>query len=74
MINRLDLNELLEAIIERAGLLIGVPNGFIYLLEPGETELKKKVDIGIHRKHVDFQIKPGEGIVGGVFRPANLSW
>jgi len=64
MINRLDLNELLEAIIDRAASLIGVPNGYIYLLEPEETELVMKVGVGVHKDHVGFRMKPGEGITG----------
>ncbi len=68
MINRLDLNKLLETIIDRAASLIGAPNGYIYLLEPGEAELKKKVGIGIHRNHGGVLIKLGEGIVGRVLQ------
>ena len=43
------MNELLEAIIERAALLAGTENGFIYLLDPGETEMKMRVGIGAYK-------------------------
>ncbi|MBW1913022.1 MAG: PAS domain S-box protein [Deltaproteobacteria bacterium] len=54
LINRLDMNELLEAIIERAALLAGTENGFIYLLDPGETEIKMRVGIGIYADLVGY--------------------
>ncbi len=37
LIDRLDKEELLEVILYRAARLSGTENGYIYLLEPGET-------------------------------------
>jgi signal transduction histidine kinase/CheY-like chemotaxis protein/HPt (histidine-containing phosphotransfer) domain-containing protein len=34
LISRLDLNDLLTALVSRAGQLMGTPHGFIYLVEP----------------------------------------
>jgi signal transduction histidine kinase/CheY-like chemotaxis protein/HPt (histidine-containing phosphotransfer) domain-containing protein len=34
LISRLDLNDLLTALVARAGPLVGTPHGFVYLVEP----------------------------------------
>lgn len=47
LIGRLDLNELLQAIVTRAGQLLGTSHGFMFLLEPGEEEIEQRVGVGI---------------------------
>jgi signal transduction histidine kinase/DNA-binding response OmpR family regulator/HPt (histidine-containing phosphotransfer) domain-containing protein/PAS domain-containing protein len=68
LISRLDLNELLQAIVTRAGQLLGTPHGFIFLLEPGEKEIEQKVGVGIFAEAIGFRLKPGEGLSGQVWQ------
>lgn len=68
LINRLELRDLLEAIITRAGALVGTPHGSIHLVEPGETRMVRKVGIGICSSLVGQSLKPGEGLSGKVWQ------
>ena len=66
LIERLDLQELLEAIAERAGDLVGAGNGFLYLLEPDGRELRMRAGTGLFRELVGFRLRLGEGLSGRV--------
>jgi PAS domain-containing protein len=59
LISRLDLNELLQTIVTRAGQLLGTPHGFMYLLEPGAEEIEQKVGLGIFTSGIGYRLKPG---------------
>jgi nitrate/nitrite-specific signal transduction histidine kinase len=49
LIDHLDKEELLEAILYRAARLNGTENGYIYLLEPGDTEMQMRVVMGFFK-------------------------
>jgi signal transduction histidine kinase/DNA-binding response OmpR family regulator/HPt (histidine-containing phosphotransfer) domain-containing protein/PAS domain-containing protein len=68
LISRLDLNELLQAIVTRAGQLLGTPHGFMFLLEPGEEEIAQKVGLGIFTDGIGYRLKRGEGVSGRVWQ------
>jgi signal transduction histidine kinase/DNA-binding response OmpR family regulator/HPt (histidine-containing phosphotransfer) domain-containing protein/PAS domain-containing protein len=68
LISRLDLNELLQAIVTRAGQLLGTPHGFMFLLEPGEEEMAQKVGLGIFTDGIGYRLKRGEGVSGRVWQ------
>jgi PAS domain S-box-containing protein len=68
LINRLELTDLLEAIITRAGALVGTSHGSIYLVEPGEAQMVRKVGIGICSGLIGHSLKPGEGLSGKVWQ------
>jgi signal transduction histidine kinase/CheY-like chemotaxis protein/HPt (histidine-containing phosphotransfer) domain-containing protein len=68
LISRLDLGELLEAIVSRAGQLMGTENGFVFLLEPGEDEIEQKVGVGIFAGLVGKRLKRGQGVSGQVWQ------
>ncbi len=79
LMSRLDLNDLLEALIGRAGQLLGAPHGYIYLVEPAlqpsapfETErkyvLERKVGVGVFSQFIGLRLKPGEGLAGKVWQ------
>jgi|GEM_PF-3480978 len=68
LISHLDLNELLEDIMTRAGQLLGTEHSYIYLVEPGESEIQRKVGSGIYRQSIGFRMKPGEGVAGKVWQ------
>ena len=68
LIDRLDKEELLEAILLRAARLSGTEDGYIYLLEPGDSEMQIQVGMGFFRSHLGLRVKPGEGIGGKVWQ------
>jgi signal transduction histidine kinase/DNA-binding response OmpR family regulator/HPt (histidine-containing phosphotransfer) domain-containing protein/PAS domain-containing protein len=68
LISRLDLNELLQALITRAGQLLGTPHGFIFLLQPGEGEIEQEIGVGLFASAVGYRLKPGEGVSGLVWQ------
>jgi signal transduction histidine kinase/CheY-like chemotaxis protein/HPt (histidine-containing phosphotransfer) domain-containing protein/PAS domain-containing protein len=67
LVSRLDLNELLQAIVTRAGQLVGTPNGFIFLHEPGEDEIEQKVGVGTLDATIGVRLKRGEGLSGRIW-------
>ena len=68
LISRLDVTDLLETLITRAGQLLNAPHGFILLLEPGQTEMACKVGVGVLSRTVGTRRKPGEGLTGRVWQ------
>jgi signal transduction histidine kinase/DNA-binding response OmpR family regulator/PAS domain-containing protein len=68
LISRLDRNELLQALVTRAGQLLGTPHGFIFLLEAGEGEIEQEIGVGIFASAVGYRLKPGEGVSGLVWQ------
>jgi GAF domain-containing protein len=64
LISRLDLGELLQDIVTRAGQLLDTPHGFMFLLEPGEDEFEQKVGVGIFAETIGVRLKRGEGASG----------
>ena len=67
LISRLDLNDLLEALIARAGHLLGTPHGYIYLADGNQETLERRVGVGVFSKSVGYPLKPGEGVAGRVW-------
>jgi PAS domain S-box-containing protein len=67
LINRLDLKELLEVIVSRACALVGMPGGYVYLLEPGGNEMSVKVGVGVSRDFVGARISKGQGVAGTIW-------
>ena len=68
LMGRLDVTELLETLITRAGQLLNAPHGFIYLLEPGESELECRVGVGALSQSVGSRRRPGEGLAGKIWQ------
>jgi NtrC-family two-component system sensor histidine kinase KinB len=67
LMNRLELTAVLENILARATQLLGTPHGYIYLAEPGRTEIENKVGSGIFALP-GRPFKPGEGLTGQVWQ------
>jgi signal transduction histidine kinase/DNA-binding response OmpR family regulator/HPt (histidine-containing phosphotransfer) domain-containing protein len=67
LIERLDVNSLLEAIVARAGALLGTEHGYLYLLEPNGLELALRVAVGVFAPNIGFTIRRGEGVAGRVW-------
>ena len=68
LISRLDVKDLLQTLITRAGQLLNAPHGFILLLESGQTEMECKVGVGALSRAVGDRRKPGEGVPGRVWQ------
>ncbi len=68
LIDHLDKEELLEAILQRAAMLTGTEHGFIYLLEPGDSEMQMRVGMGFFKNQLGRRVKPGEGMGGKVWQ------
>ncbi|HEX9015098.1 MAG TPA: response regulator [Chloroflexota bacterium] len=67
LLGRLDINELLQAIISRAGQLLGTNHGFVAcLVDPGE-EMSQEVGVGVFAGTVGARIRRGEGVAGQVW-------
>lgn len=66
LISRLDLHELLQAIVSRAAQLLRTAHGFVFLCDDRREELEQKVGIGAFLQTVGSRIKRGEGISGYV--------
>ncbi len=68
LVSRLDLQDLLETLVTRAGQLLNTPHGFVYVLEPGASAVKCQVGTGILSATVGLRMKPGEGLAGKVWQ------
>jgi PAS domain S-box-containing protein len=68
LISRLDLNELLQTLVTRAGQLLSAPYGFVYLLEPGSIAMELKVAVGLSERQIGEQHRLGDGLVGRVWQ------
>ncbi len=68
LLNRLDLQDLLAAIVARAGSLLGTDSGYIYVVAPDGEHLEVKVGTGVYRDWIGFRMLPGEGLAGRVWQ------
>jgi PAS domain S-box-containing protein len=68
LIDHLDEEELLEAILQRAAMLTGTRHGYIYLLEPGDNEMQMRVGMGFFKAQLGLRVKSGEGMGGKVWQ------
>ncbi len=68
LIDRLDQEELLEAVLQRAALLTDTVHGYIYLLEPDAGAMQMRVGMGFFKSQIGLRVFPGEGLGGKVWR------
>lgn len=68
LFERLNLTELLQAIVERAGALVGTENGFVFFAEPGESEIEMRVGSGLYDDLVGTRAQRGVGLAGSVWQ------
>ena len=67
LIKRLEVTDLLEAIVTRAGELVGTPDGNIYLVNRDLDELESKIAIGAAASLGRTRLKRGQGLAGRVW-------
>ncbi len=72
LINRLDVEDLLEVIVSRACRLLKAQHGFLYLLEDspadGGTIMRLRIGIGLFKGHIGLPVKRGEGLSGEIWQ------
>ncbi len=68
LMRRLDLSDLLQAIVSRAAALVETPDGFVYMHRPETGMLELEVGVGLYRDEVGYLLKPGEGLAGKVWQ------
>jgi diguanylate cyclase (GGDEF)-like protein len=61
-------DELLDSILVRATRLLGVPDGYVYLIEPGDSHLTVRAGIGMMTSFIGFRLPLDSGIGGQVLR------
>jgi diguanylate cyclase (GGDEF)-like protein len=68
LIERLDVGELLEAIVDRAAGLVGTTHGFLYVAGADEATLELRVGTGVFEPWVGNHLGMGNGLAGRVWQ------
>lgn len=68
LLNRLDLTDLLESILEHACQMLGIYDGIFYLGTPESDTLEQAAAIGFPKELPQRSLKIGEGLVGRVWQ------
>lgn len=67
IISRLDLDELLQAIVTRAGEMLDAPHGYVYLADEAEAAIRRRIGVGVYGETVGYELQPGQGVAGKVW-------
>ena len=70
LINRQNVNDVLEAILKHAAQLAETPDGYIYLLQPERNAMEMKIGIGMYESSRIQNLHKGMGFGGEVWRTA----
>jgi len=68
LLDKIDTEELLETIIERAAALTGTDHGYIYLLDPEAHEMEMRVGKGLFAGQLGLRVVKGQGMGGTVWQ------
>jgi len=68
LLDKIDTEELLETIIERAAALTGTAHGYIYLLDHDRQFMEMRVGKGFFSKQLGRSVRIGEGMGGSVWQ------
>jgi diguanylate cyclase (GGDEF)-like protein len=68
LINRLDIDDLLESIVKQAGRLVGAQHGHLYLVDKEHGEIEVKVACGDASPFLGHRLEEGEGLAGRVWQ------
>ena len=68
LIDHLDKEELLEAVLHRAAHLTRTEHGYIYLLEPDAAAMQMRVGKGFFKHQLGLRVRRGEGVGGRVWQ------
>ncbi len=67
VMNRLEVQDVLETIVVRAGALVGTEHGYLYSDDDGSGTSRIKVGVGVFRSYVGCSLQPGVGVDGMVW-------
>ena len=67
LIERLDLGELLETIVDRAGALVGTPHGYLYVAGADDSTLELRAGTGVFESWVGTPLTKGKALAGRVW-------
>jgi len=65
---RLELRDLLKALVAGAAALVGTSDGYVDLYDSKTQELEVRVGLGYFAKDVGYRLKTGEGLAGRVWK------
>ena len=71
LVGRLDLNDLLQTILARAGALVDTKNGYVFLLDPETNEMVLRVGVGEYENFVGTHAAARLALTGKLWNPAN---
>ena len=66
LLERLELDRVLTAIVESASRIADTPDAYLYLREGDEPPLRMRVGLGEFARHTGRQLEPGQGASGEV--------
>jgi PAS domain S-box-containing protein len=72
LMKRLELADLLQAIVTRAAQLLDTAHGYVSLVEPDQAGVTIKVGIGLFSQHIGYRSEFGEGLTGQVWQTGRL--
>jgi len=72
LISRLDVTDLLQTIVTRAGGLLGTEHCYVYLRNTAGTEMEMVFQSGIYNHLHHYPIRPGQGIAGRIWETGKL--
>lgn len=67
LMTRLDLDDLLSALLSRASQLLGAPHGYIYLVDEEGGHMDRKLGVGLFTQRARIRLAPGQGLAGKVW-------
>jgi signal transduction histidine kinase/HAMP domain-containing protein/ActR/RegA family two-component response regulator len=67
VMHRLEVADLLQELLERAGELLESRHGYIYVRRAGEHEIERRVAIGVFEQDLGRRMARGEGLAGRVW-------
>jgi signal transduction histidine kinase/ActR/RegA family two-component response regulator len=67
VMHRLDVEDLLKELLERAGELLSAGHGYIYIRPQGEQEIERRVAFGVFERDPGRRMARGEGLAGRVW-------
>ena len=74
VMHRLDVDDLLRELLERACELLGTPHGYIYVRSPDGEEIENRVATGVFEEDLGARMSLGEGVAGRVWQSGSRSW
>lgn len=68
MLSSVNIEELLAAVLDRAGAISSTEDGFLYFYDEREDALVLKVGRGRFREFIGYRLQPGRGLAGRVWQ------